>query len=252
MALTQVQTGMVADSAITTAKIADANVTTAKILDANVTTAKIADANITTAKIADANITTAKIADANITLAKLSATGTKNATTYLRGDNTFATLSQKLLQTVIVYSSATRVAFSGEANVSLSGAGDFRYTNSAKIGGSITKQSATSYCLVWAQYCAWVNSSNWHDTYMWEETTSDNRHLGWDVYRMSNSRYGNTFTQVFSGLGTGTRTFYLCGGTGDSRSNTGALNYNPESDTGNGDTANSNTVSQMIVMEIEP
>ncbi|CAB4126641.1 hypothetical protein UFOVP77_9 [uncultured Caudovirales phage] len=42
MALTQVQTGMVADSAITTAKIADANVTTAKILDANVTDAKIA------------------------------------------------------------------------------------------------------------------------------------------------------------------------------------------------------------------
>ena len=53
--------------------------------------AKILDSNVTTAKIADANVTTAKIADANVTLAKLSATGTKNSTTFLRGDNTFDT-----------------------------------------------------------------------------------------------------------------------------------------------------------------
>jgi hypothetical protein len=48
------------------------------------------DSTVTTAKIVDANVTTAKIADANITLAKLSATGTQDATTFLRGDNTFA------------------------------------------------------------------------------------------------------------------------------------------------------------------
>ena len=49
------------------------------------------DSSVTTAKIVDANVTTAKIADANVTLAKLSATGTKNSTTFLRGDNTFDT-----------------------------------------------------------------------------------------------------------------------------------------------------------------
>jgi hypothetical protein len=38
----------------------------------------------------DGTVTTAKIVDANVTLAKLSATGTKDATTFLRGDNTFA------------------------------------------------------------------------------------------------------------------------------------------------------------------
>ncbi len=38
----------------------------------------------------DATVSTAKIVDANVTLAKLSATGTKDATTFLRGDNTFA------------------------------------------------------------------------------------------------------------------------------------------------------------------
>ena len=41
----------------------------------------------------DATVTTAKIVDANVTLAKLSATGTKDNTTFLRGDNTFATVS---------------------------------------------------------------------------------------------------------------------------------------------------------------
>jgi len=92
-----VDTGNLADNAVTTAKITNANVTadklagtldissktvtlpdgsvsatkiaadaviTSKILDANVTTAKIANANVTTAKIADDAVTAAKIADA--------------------------------------------------------------------------------------------------------------------------------------------------------------------------------------------
>src|SRR6056300_51299 len=39
---------------------------------------------------ADATVTTAKLADSSVSLAKLTATGTKDATTFLRGDNTFA------------------------------------------------------------------------------------------------------------------------------------------------------------------
>jgi len=38
----------------------------------------------------DNTVTTAKLADSSVSLAKLTATGTKDATTYLRGDNTFA------------------------------------------------------------------------------------------------------------------------------------------------------------------
>jgi hypothetical protein len=51
----------------------------------------------------DATVTTAKLVDANVTLAKLSATGTKDATTFLRGDNTFAAPSGggKVLQVVL-------------------------------------------------------------------------------------------------------------------------------------------------------
>jgi len=39
----------------------------------------------------DGTVTTAKLADSSVSLAKLTATGTKDATTFLRGDNTFNT-----------------------------------------------------------------------------------------------------------------------------------------------------------------
>jgi hypothetical protein len=48
--------------------------------------------SVNTASIADLNVTTAKLADSSVSLAKLTATGTKDATTFLRGDNTFATV----------------------------------------------------------------------------------------------------------------------------------------------------------------
>jgi len=38
----------------------------------------------------DGTVTTAKLADSSVSLAKLTATGTQDATTFLRGDNTFA------------------------------------------------------------------------------------------------------------------------------------------------------------------
>ena len=50
----------------------------------------VSDGTITTAKIIDSAVTTAKLNDASVSLAKLTATGTKDATTFLRGDNTFA------------------------------------------------------------------------------------------------------------------------------------------------------------------
>ena len=48
------------------------------------------DGSVTTAKLGDSAVTTAKLNDASVSLAKLTATGTKDATTFLRGDNTFA------------------------------------------------------------------------------------------------------------------------------------------------------------------
>jgi len=48
------------------------------------------DTSNSTVTLPDGAVTNAKISDGTIELAKLSATGTKDATTFLRGDNTFA------------------------------------------------------------------------------------------------------------------------------------------------------------------
>ena len=60
------------------------------------------------ARIADGDITTAKLADSSVSLAKLTATGTKDATTFLRGDNSFATPDSGL--TLIKETNASNVA----------------------------------------------------------------------------------------------------------------------------------------------
>jgi len=49
------------------------------------------DTSNSTVTLPDGSVTNAKISDSTIELAKLSATGTKDATTFLRGDNTFDT-----------------------------------------------------------------------------------------------------------------------------------------------------------------
>jgi len=55
------------------------------------------DASAGTITLADGSVTTVKIADGAVSLAKLSATGTKDNTTFLRGDNTFQVVSTDLV-----------------------------------------------------------------------------------------------------------------------------------------------------------
>jgi hypothetical protein len=64
------------------------------------------DSSAATTTLPDDSVTTAKIVDANVTLAKLSATGTKDATTFLRGDNTFASAGGTNTPAFSVYLSA--------------------------------------------------------------------------------------------------------------------------------------------------
>ncbi|GAB4035539.1 hypothetical protein [Spirosoma jeollabukense] len=52
--------------------------------------ATLANDAVTTAKLANGAVGTTKIADASVTIAKVSATGTPSATTYLRGDGSWA------------------------------------------------------------------------------------------------------------------------------------------------------------------
>jgi hypothetical protein len=79
------------------------------------------DASNATLTLPDGSVTTAKIVDANVTLAKLSATGTKDATTFLRGDNTFAAPSggMTLLSTTTLASTTTSISISSTGYVEL-------------------------------------------------------------------------------------------------------------------------------------
>jgi hypothetical protein len=61
------------------------------------------DDTVTTAKLADSSVTTAKLNDASVSLAKLTATGTKDATTFLRGDNTFAEAGGGIFESALLH-----------------------------------------------------------------------------------------------------------------------------------------------------
>ena len=88
-----VTSAKIADDAITSALIADDAVVTAAIADDAITSALIADDAVVTAAIADNAITNALMADDAVGVAELSATGTASSSTYLRGDNSWATVS---------------------------------------------------------------------------------------------------------------------------------------------------------------
>jgi hypothetical protein len=106
---------------------------------------KPADKPLTSADITDGIITTTKIADATITLSDLSATGTKDATTFLRGDNTFAVVSNTVKQIITSTDSTTyAVSVSGGSGSSSSQASTVTF-------GTITPTSASSKII-----CHWV------------------------------------------------------------------------------------------------
>lgn len=123
-----VTTAKLVDGAVTSLKIADATIATGDLADGAVTSLKIADGSVTDTDVAAANkdgsagtaslrtlgagasqaaagndarlsdqrtpsdnsVTAAKVVDGTLGLGELSASGTKDATTFLRGDNTFA------------------------------------------------------------------------------------------------------------------------------------------------------------------
>jgi hypothetical protein len=84
-----VVTGNLVNSAVTTAKIANDAVTEAKIANSAVTDAKIANSAVTDAKI---SAVAATKLTGTVPTARL-ASGTANNTTFLRGDQTWQTIS---------------------------------------------------------------------------------------------------------------------------------------------------------------
>jgi hypothetical protein len=85
-----VDIGTPSDDVVDTAHIKDNAVTTAKINADAVTGAKIADDAIDSEHYADGSIDNAHLADDAVGVAELSATGTASSSTFLRGDNSWA------------------------------------------------------------------------------------------------------------------------------------------------------------------
>ena len=98
------------------------------------------DASASTTTLPDDSVTTAKIVDANVTLAKLSATGTKDATTFLRGDNTFAEAGGGLVLQVVTAETSTPVTQTADS-----------YATSG-LTASITPASSSNKVLVIASF----------------------------------------------------------------------------------------------------
>jgi hypothetical protein len=67
----------------------------------------------------DGSVTTAKLADTSVSLAKLTATGTKDATTFLRGDNTFAEAGGGV-DGIVSSANATAITINSDEIVTLS------------------------------------------------------------------------------------------------------------------------------------
>ena len=90
MAANSVDSQAYVDGSIDTAHIADLQITTGKIAADAVTGAKIADDTINSEHYAAASIDNEHLADDAVGIAELSATGTASSTTFLRGDNSWA------------------------------------------------------------------------------------------------------------------------------------------------------------------
>jgi hypothetical protein len=114
-------------------------------------------------------VTNIKMADDAVGIAELSATGTASSTTYLRGDNTWATISN----------SGLSLGASGQIPVTNSTTDDFDYTSNftylsnilnlssgfVKAGGFLfsgeySSVTATSYGNIWSQSDNRINYSN--------------------------------------------------------------------------------------------
>src|SRR6056300_564886 len=92
----------------------------------------------------DGSVTTAKLADTSVSLAKLTATGTKDATTFLRGDNTFQTVSSYTDSDALtlfnasgsapVYACRSWVNFNGTGTVAIRGSGNVTSITDSGVG----------------------------------------------------------------------------------------------------------------------
>ena len=102
-------------------------------------------------------IITPGVTDANVTLAKLSASGTKDATTFLRGDNTFAEVSSDYV--LLSTNDASSVA-----SVSFDGFFSSTYKNYKLILSNITSSASSTWLTIrFRRSNADITTSNYYN-----------------------------------------------------------------------------------------
>ena len=130
------------------------SVDTVHLKDNSITTAKLAPGAVIESDVANNSITNVKMADDAIGLAELNATGTPGNTTFLRGDNAWATPPD----TNTVY---THPNHSGEVTSTADGAqvvadniideANLKVSNSPTNGYVLTAQSGNTGGMTWAE-----------------------------------------------------------------------------------------------------
>jgi hypothetical protein len=153
------------------------------------------DNTVTTAKLSDSSVTTAKLNDASVSLAKLTATGTKDATTFLRGDNSF----QEVPAGGITEADQWRLT------ASFTGSGDLTSnleridTNSPGLIGTGMSESSgiftfpsTGVYLITAVFASYLNGSNRAHNGGIHVTTDNSSYTGASSNYTNQFNFGNT------------------------------------------------------------
>jgi len=155
----------------------------------------------------DGTVTTAKLADSSVSLAKLTATGTKSSSTFLRGDNTFATPSDNVgivnLGTTTVTGTPSEIDIDFDTSTynqfriffeGIQGTADFNMYARAKVSGSIIT-SNTYYSATVKKYATGFDTNTYGGSNQNEWYVSHN--IGADTYE-------NWGADMLVNIGTGT------------------------------------------------
>ena len=189
-----IDTAHIADSQITTDKIATDSVTNAKMADDAINSAELADGSIDNQHIADdqinsehyaaASIDNEHLADDAVGVAELSASGTASSSTFLRGDNSWASPGGGLVG---------RAAGSIGGTLSHSGYGPF-----VNHTGTFSSPSGATGGVV---HATWVSSNSLGVAYLKSVTggtaSSTDRSFSGQPQDVDNQRRGGSWQSVF-------------------------------------------------------